>query len=70
MTDRYSGFIVTLRNDLRSDDVEATLNALRMVKGVIDVSPIVSDCEVSVAAIRAKNEMREKLFNFIREDLA
>ena len=35
MTDRHCGYIITLENDIREDDAEATINALRMIKGVL-----------------------------------
>jgi hypothetical protein len=34
VTDRHSGYIVVLAEDIREDDAEGTLNALRMVRGV------------------------------------
>lgn len=41
MTDRYSGFVVTLKEDMREDDAQATIGALRQIKGVVDVQPVV-----------------------------
>jgi hypothetical protein len=35
MTDRLKGCVVTFDQDLRTDDAEAILNAIRMVKGVL-----------------------------------
>lgn len=43
MTDRYSGFIVVLKQNLREDDAEQTLNALRQIRGVATVEPVVSE---------------------------
>lgn len=42
MTDRHAGYLITLEEDVRSDDAESIINALRMVKGVLHVEPIVS----------------------------
>lgn len=39
MTDRHSGYLVVLEADLREDDAQAVIDALRMVKGVADVIP-------------------------------
>lgn len=33
MTDRHAGYIVTLAADIREDDAEHIINAIRMVKG-------------------------------------
>ena len=43
MTDRYPGFLVTLDRDVREDDAEAFLTAIRMIKGVVNVEPLVTD---------------------------
>lgn len=49
MTDRHAGYIVVLAEDIREDDAEGTLNALRMVRGVISVTPVISDHTQAVA---------------------
>ena len=65
MTDRHAGYIVILDKDIRSDDSEHTLNALRMVRGVISVEPVVSDIEVHIAEERAKVGLLTKLYEFL-----
>lgn len=62
MTDRYSGFLVALDRDMREDDAEAVLTALRMVKGVISVDPIVADGREQIAEIRVRREIRERIY--------
>lgn len=61
MTDRHSGYVVILTDDVREDDAEPTLNALRMVKGVLSVEPIIASLAGEIiteqrvrAAVRAK----------------
>ena len=61
MTDRHAGYIVTLAEDLREDDAQATINALRMVRGVIGVEPVVSGYELRIAQIRANDEWRKRI---------
>lgn len=41
MTDRHAAYIVVLAEDIREDDAEHVLNALRMVSGVVSVEPVV-----------------------------
>jgi len=65
MTDRHSGYLVTLDKDIRSDDAESTLNALRMVRGVISVEPVISNIEVHIAEDRAKRELLSKIYEFL-----
>jgi uncharacterized Fe-S cluster-containing protein len=52
MTKRHSGYVVILEDNLREDEAEATLNALRMVKGVIAVQPVIHDPVVEIEATR------------------
>lgn len=61
MTDRHAGYVVTLNEDIREDDAEAIINAIRMVKGVINVRPIVSNVELMIAEDRTDQEWREKI---------
>jgi hypothetical protein len=65
MTDRHAGYIITLDKDVREDDAEFVLNAIRMIKGVTAVDPIVSDNRLHMAELRAKTEIREKLFKVL-----
>lgn len=63
MTDRYSGFTVLLNHDTREDDAEAIVAALKMIKGVAAVTPIVSDYATHVAEQRRDGAWREALFS-------
>lgn len=60
MTDRLSGFQVTMRTDVRDDDAEAVISAIRMIKGVADVRPILAE-NYNPEVIRQRIEMSEKL---------
>jgi hypothetical protein len=43
VTDRHSGYIVVLADDIREDDAEeGVLNAIRMIKGVVSVKPVLA----------------------------
>lgn len=63
MTDKHAGYIVTLDQDIREDDGEAIINALRMVRGVVSVQPITSTAEQQVAAQRRDIAWRKALVN-------
>jgi len=39
MTDRVKGFTVTLEKDIRIDDVEVILNAVKMIKSGVHIKP-------------------------------
>lgn len=71
MTDRYSGFVVTLDHDLRADDAEETLTALRMVRGVISVTPVVADLiERQIGAERLRSWFIQGLLALIADNKA
>jgi cell division septation protein DedD len=65
MTDRHSGYIVTLDADIREDDAEAIITALRMVKHVASVTPVVAQLEDHMARQRVRYEARSRLFDAI-----
>jgi len=62
MTDRLKGVVVTFDRDIREDDAEYILNAIRMIKGVIDVTPNVLNSDDHINRMRIENEIREKLW--------
>jgi hypothetical protein len=67
MTDRIHSFLVVLNKDLRTDDAEATLNALKQIKGVVDVKPVISDFDSVMAYSRAKSELVAKILSTLKE---
>lgn len=62
MTDRYHSIAVVLKKDVREDDAEFILNAIRMIKGVLSVKPHVSDHVAHMAEERAKKELEAKIW--------
>ncbi len=67
MTQRYKAFLVTLANDIREDDADAILTALRMVKGVLDVSPVGADMNDHTIRTRVLSEVQDKLHRLLNE---
>lgn len=61
MSDRIKGLTVTLRPDMRDDDAEHVINAIRLLSGVIDVRPHVADTDHHFRVMHAKEELRQKL---------
>ena len=66
MTDRINALTVVLTDDWREDDVQSLIEAIKLLKGVLRVSPNVADLDNYVAEERAKHELIVK----IRELLA
>lgn len=64
MTDRHAGYIIVLAEDIREDDAEHIINALRMVRGVAAVEPVVANIELHIARRQARTEFRELFREF------
>jgi hypothetical protein len=69
MTDRLKGVIVTFEQDIRDDDAEPMLAAIRMIKGVAGVSPLVSTSEDLMARTRVRCELSGELSDLIHRVL-
>lgn len=67
MTDRYYGFIVTLKEDIREDDAASLVTALSMVKGVASVRPNIGDGTLAMAEDRIKHRYQMALYDAVRE---
>ena len=67
MTDRFNGLIVVLEKDIRDDDAQCLLDAIRMMKGVKDVTGNVVDVDTYVTEARVRIELRNKLQQLISE---
>lgn len=67
MTDRTRSITVILDDAYRVDAIEATITAIRQIKGVIAAEPDVSDPTGFMALERARHELREVLWKAIEE---
>lgn len=66
MTDRLNGFFVVFEADMRTDDAESTLDAIRHIRGVLSVTGNVSNIESHVAESRVRHEMQMRVYDFAR----
>jgi hypothetical protein len=65
MTDRHAGYVVILEHDIRKDDAEVILSALKQIRGVLSVEPVTAGIDQCIADSRAKHSMRMKLYEFL-----
>jgi len=65
MTNRYNTLLVILDHDIREDDAEPLIAAIKMMRGVLSVKPNVSDFESEMAEVRARQDLAQKLFDVI-----
>ena len=68
MTDRYFSLVVILEKDIREDDAQAIIDAIKMIKGVLAVEPQISNPEFRAAELRAKSEIAKKLWSILSDD--
>lgn len=69
MTDRHNAFIVILEHDIRDDDAQPIINAIKQIKGVLDVQPTQADgIAVSVASVRIKARLWDKMCKVFEEE--
>ena len=65
MTGRTNAITVVLEKDVRNDDAETILTAIRMVRGVLSATPNVSELSDHIAQERVRRELGDKLWNVI-----
>jgi len=70
MTDRLKGILVTLDVDVREDDAEPILNAIRQIRHVADVRPVLADIQDHIVGMRVRMDLEKKLFEVLRPELS
>lgn len=65
MTDRYHSLIVVLEKDIREDDARSLIGAIRLLRGVLEVSGVVADLDSMMAEERARREIGQKLIDVL-----
>lgn len=68
MTDRLSGYLVTLDQDIREDDAEEIVAALRMIKFVASVTPVrAGPLDDQIIRLRRDHDWRATLATLLRD---
>ena len=68
MTTRLKGFTVALERDIREDDAEAIKNAILSLRFVQDVQPVEAGSDDWINRTRIKSELREKLWEVLKDN--
>lgn len=66
MTDRFNALTVVLEADIREDEAEATMNAIRQIRGVVSVTGNVTNISDHIAEERVRHELFRKLLAVLR----
>ena len=66
MTDRIKGLTVSLTQDIRDDDCQPIIDAIRMIKGIEDVALHVTEIDDWMARKHVKGELRDIIFEWFK----
>jgi hypothetical protein len=67
MTDRYYALTIALERDIREDDCEHLINAIKMLRGVLNVTPNVVSPDTWMAEQRALSDLQNKIYKVLRD---
>ena len=67
MTDRVKGLYVALDKDYRDDDVQALIDAIKMLRGVADVATKVAQVDDYFNRAQIRYDIQSKLFDAISD---
>ena len=67
MTDRIKGLTVSLTHDIRDDDCEEIINAIKMIKGVGGVQKHVTNQDDYFARTHVKSEIADRIMKIWEE---
>jgi hypothetical protein len=68
VTDRHCGYVVALDHDVREDDAAVIIAAIKMIKGVVDVRPVVGDhFEMTIERMRLRREIYAEIRDIVTE---
>jgi hypothetical protein len=63
--DRYNALIVVLNRDVNEEDAQPTINAIRQIKGVLEVEPHVADVVSRMSEMRARIALQRKIWEVL-----
>lgn len=65
MTDRLKGVWVAFERDIRTDDVEPLIEAIKCLRGVLAVEPSIATSDDWWAISRVRQELGEKIWEVL-----
>lgn len=65
MTDRINYLTVALDHDIRDDDIQPLIQAIKLLRGVLTVESNVADPSDWLAEERARREIGQKLLDVV-----
>jgi CheY-like chemotaxis protein len=68
MTDHYNALTVILDHNMHEDDGKRLIEAIKQMKGVLEVAPRVASPQDAIATARARQKVIEKVWKAITEE--
>lgn len=65
MTDRINALTVFLERDIREDDAQPLMEAIRQLRGVLSVQPHIADHSDALAQALVRMELEQKLWEVL-----
>lgn len=69
MSDRIKVLTVVLEQDLREEEIQPLIAAIKQLRNVIEVSAEVADPNLYVATTRVRRELGQKLLKIVFPDV-
>ena len=68
MTDRIKGVLITFEKDIREDDTQPIIEALKMIKGVLTVKPYITGMEDYMLYQKGHMDARMEMFDYLKKE--
>ncbi len=68
MTDRIKGVLITFENDIRDDQAQPIIEALKMIKGVSIVKPYITGIEDYMSYEKGYLDARKQMFDLLKKE--
>lgn len=68
MSDKITGFTVVFKEAVSEDYFEMVKTSLSIIKGVIEVKPVVQGIESFISSAAESNRIKDELITLIRSD--
>ena len=65
MSDRFHSLTVVLEKDMRDDDAKSLIQAIKQLRGVINVTGNVANIESHMAEERARHELSKQILDIL-----
>lgn len=66
MTQRLKGLRVYFEKDIREDDAQEIINAIKIIRNVLDVQPIDTSFDDGIIETRVKHAILTKLYEVLK----